>query len=115
MGEGKQKLFFLPEAHTDFVLALVGEELGLAGTATVIVLFALLVWRGFQIAARARVPFGKYLGMGISRDRAPADERVDAAVRQLRRVFGGREFCRRRDVAEYFAGPARRRIQRRTR
>lgn len=66
LGEGKQKLFFLPEAHTDFVLALIGEELGLAGTATVILLFAVFVWRGFQIAARARVPFGKYLGMGIT-------------------------------------------------
>ncbi len=66
LGEGKQKLFFLPEAHTDFVLALVGEELGLAGTATVIVLFALFVWRGFLISARARVPFGKYLGLGIT-------------------------------------------------
>ncbi|MDF2460031.1 MAG: ftsW, partial [Nitrospira sp.] len=66
LGEGKQKLFFLPEAHTDFVLALVGEELGLAGTAAVIVLFAFFVWRGFHIAARARMPFGKYLGMGIT-------------------------------------------------
>jgi len=66
LGEGKQKLFFLPEAHTDFVLALVGEELGLAGTATVIVLFAVLVWRGFVIAARARAPFGKFLGLGIT-------------------------------------------------
>ncbi len=66
LGEGKQKLFFLPEAHTDFVLALVGEELGLAGTATVIVLFAIFVWRGFLISARARVPFGKFLGLGIT-------------------------------------------------
>jgi len=66
LGQGKQKLFFLPEAHTDFVLALVGEELGLAGTATVILLFGMLVWRGFLISARARVPFGKYLAMGIT-------------------------------------------------
>ncbi len=66
LGEGKQKLYFLPEAHTDFVLALVGEELGLVGTATVILLFAVFVWRGFQIATRARVPFGRYLGMGIT-------------------------------------------------
>jgi cell division protein FtsW len=66
LGEGKQKLFFLPEAHTDFVLALVGEELGLAGTASVIILFALFVWRGFYIASRARMPFGKYLGLGIT-------------------------------------------------
>ncbi|SLM47904.1 Lipid II flippase FtsW [Nitrospira japonica] len=66
LGEGKQKLFFLPEAHTDFVLALVGEELGLAGTATVILLFAVFVWRGFVIAARARAPFGRFLGLGIT-------------------------------------------------
>lgn len=66
LGEGKQKLYFLPEAHTDFVLALVGEELGLAGTATVILLFVVFVWRGFQIAARARMPFGKHLAMGIT-------------------------------------------------
>ncbi len=66
LGEGKQKLFFLPEAHTDFVLALVGEELGLVGTGAIILLFALFVVRGFQIAARARIPFGRYLGMGIT-------------------------------------------------
>lgn len=66
LGEGKQKLFFLPEAHTDFVLALVGEELGLVGTGIIMLLFALFVVRGFQIAARARMPFGRYLGMGIT-------------------------------------------------
>lgn len=66
LGEGKQKLYFLPEAHTDFVLALVGEELGFIGTAVVTLLFAFFVWRGFQIAARARMPFGRYLGMGIT-------------------------------------------------
>jgi cell division protein FtsW len=66
LGEGKQKLFFLPEAHTDFVLALVGEELGLVGTGVIILLFALFVVRGFQISARARMPFGRYLGMGIT-------------------------------------------------
>jgi cell division protein FtsW len=66
LGEGKQKLFFLPEAHTDFVLALVGEELGLLGSAVIILLFALFVIKGFQIANRARVPFGRYLGLGIT-------------------------------------------------
>ncbi|MBH0204674.1 MAG: putative lipid II flippase FtsW [Nitrospira sp.] len=66
LGEGKQKLFFLPEAHTDFVLALVGEELGLVGTGGIILLFALFAIRGFQVAARARMPFGRYLGMGIT-------------------------------------------------
>ncbi len=66
LGEGKQKLFFLPEAHTDFVLALVGEELGLIGTATLMALFGVLVFKGFQIAGRAREPFGRYLAMGIT-------------------------------------------------
>lgn len=66
LGEGKQKLFFLPEAHTDFVLALVGEELGLVGTGVIILLFALFAIRGFQVAARARMSFGRYLGMGIT-------------------------------------------------
>lgn len=66
LGEGKQKLFFLPEAHTDFVLALVGEELGLVGTAGIMLLFAVFVIKGFQIAARARVPFGRHLATGIT-------------------------------------------------
>ncbi len=66
LGEGKQKLFFLPEAHTDFVLALMGEELGLVGTGIIILLFAVFAIRGFQIAARAQMPFGRYLGMGIT-------------------------------------------------
>jgi cell division protein FtsW len=66
LGEGKQKLFFLPEAHTDFVLALVGEELGLVGTVAIMVLFAVLVLKGFQIAGRARDPFGRHLASGIA-------------------------------------------------
>lgn len=66
LGEGKQKLLFLPEPHTDFVLALVGEELGFAGTAVIILLFAVFVIRGFQISTRARTPFGRYLGVGIT-------------------------------------------------
>ncbi len=66
LGEGQQKLFFLPEAHTDFVLALVGEELGLAGTTAIMTLFGLLVLKGFQIAGRAREPFGRHLALGIT-------------------------------------------------
>ena len=66
LGQGKQKLYFLPEAHTDFVLALVGEELGLIGTALIIVLFGVLAFKGFQIAGRAREPFGRYLALGIT-------------------------------------------------
>jgi cell division protein FtsW len=66
LGEGRQKLFFLPEAHTDFVLALAGEELGLVGTVTIMLLFAILVLRGFQIASRAQHPFGRHLALGIT-------------------------------------------------
>jgi cell division protein FtsW len=66
LGEGRQKLFFLPEGHTDFVLALVGEELGLVGTATILTLFIILVLKGFRIAGRAREPFGRYVAFGIS-------------------------------------------------
>jgi cell division protein FtsW len=66
LGEGKQKLFFLPEAHTDFVLALVGEELGFVGTGVIILFFALFVVRGFHVSTRARIPFGRYLGLGIT-------------------------------------------------
>lgn len=66
LGEGKQKLFFLPEAHTDFVLALVGEELGLVGTGAIMLLFAVVVLKGFRIAGRAREPFGRHLALGIT-------------------------------------------------
>lgn len=66
LGEGKQKLLFLPEPHTDFVLALVGEELGFVGTCIIILLFVVFVIRGFQISTRARSPFGRYLGVGIT-------------------------------------------------
>lgn len=66
LGEGKQKLFFLPEAHTDFVLALVGEELGLVGSAAIVLLFGLFVVKGFQVAGRARNPFGRHLALGIT-------------------------------------------------
>lgn len=66
LGESKQKLFFLPEAHTDFVLALVGEELGFVGAGIIVLFFALFVIRGFQISTRARIPFGRYLGIGIT-------------------------------------------------
>jgi len=66
LGQGHQKLFFLPEAHTDFILAVVGEELGLVGVLTVLAVFALLVWRGLRASARARDPYGCYLAFGIT-------------------------------------------------
>jgi cell division protein FtsW len=66
MGESKQKLFYLPEAHTDFIFAILGEELGFLGAALVVGLFAVLVWRGLRIGLRAADPFGAYLALGIT-------------------------------------------------
>lgn len=64
--QGKQKLFFLPEPHTDFIYAVVGEELGFLGCLTLLILFALLFWRGARIAMRANSPFGTYLALGFT-------------------------------------------------
>ncbi len=66
LGQGHQKLFFLPEAHTDFILAVVGEELGLVGMLAVLATFAVLVWRGLRASIRARDPYGCYLAFGIT-------------------------------------------------
>lgn len=66
LGCSLQKLFFLPEAHTDFVYAVLGEELGLAGTLTVLVLFCVLIYRGFRIAAEATTAFGTLIATGCT-------------------------------------------------
>lgn len=65
IAEGKQKLRFLPEAHTDFIFAIVGEELGFIGCIALLVLFVLFLWRGTVIALRADTAFGRTLGLGI--------------------------------------------------
>ncbi|MGH9916336.1 MAG: putative lipid II flippase FtsW, partial [Pyrinomonadaceae bacterium] len=62
---GKQKFFFLPFAHSDFIFSVIGEELGLIGAAVVILLFGLLLWRGLRISLRAPDAFGMLLGIGI--------------------------------------------------
>lgn len=64
--EGKQKLFYLPDAHTDFIFAVVGEELGLVGTVLVLSFFALFFWRGIRASNRAPDLFGSYLALGIT-------------------------------------------------
>jgi cell division protein FtsW len=66
LGEGRQKLFFLPESHTDFIYAVIGEELGLLGTSVLVLVFALLLWRGIRAALRAPDRFGYLLGMGLT-------------------------------------------------
>jgi cell division protein FtsW len=66
IGAGKQKLFYLPEMHTDYIFSVIGEELGFAGVVLVGACFMTLVWVGFRIGRRARDPFGKYLAMGVA-------------------------------------------------
>ena len=66
LGEGRMKLSYLPEAHTDFIFPMVGEELGLWGTAGTVMLFAMIVVAGMCIAAYAPNRFGKLLGFGLT-------------------------------------------------
>jgi len=66
IGASRQKLFYLPESHTDFIFAVVGEELGFAGAAAFVALFAVLIWRGLRIGLRTPEPFGAYLALGIT-------------------------------------------------
>jgi cell division protein FtsW len=68
LGESVQKLFYLPEAHTDFLFAVLAEELGLVGVAVTLALFIALVWRSFwiaQLASRAGLKFQSYLALGF--------------------------------------------------
>jgi cell division protein FtsW len=64
--ESRQKLFFLPEAHTDFIFAIICEELGYIGAVVVIALFAMYGWRGFVAAMKAPDEFGRLLALGIT-------------------------------------------------
>ena len=66
LGQGIQKVNFLPEAHTDMIFAVIGEELGLIGSTLVIAAFAAFAWAGMRIALRCRDPFGKRLAVGIT-------------------------------------------------
>jgi len=64
--EGKQKLFYLPEPHTDFIFAVTAEELGLLGALTVVILFAIFLWRGVRASLRTQDDFGRFLAIGIT-------------------------------------------------
>jgi cell division protein FtsW len=66
LAQGKQKLFYLPSPHTDFIFAVVGEELGLIGAAAVVLVFAVLAWRGLRAARLAPDTFGQLLAVGIT-------------------------------------------------
>jgi cell division protein FtsW len=66
LGGSKQKLFYLPEPHTDFILSVLGEELGLWGMALTLGLFMVLIWRGVRTTLNARDLFGAYLALGAT-------------------------------------------------
>ena len=66
LGESRQKLFYLPEAHTDFVFSVIGEELGLLGALAVLALFGVIIARGLQLTAKIEEPFDQYLAFGLT-------------------------------------------------
>jgi cell division protein FtsW len=66
LGQGKQKLFFLPEAHTDFIFAVIGEELGYAGVFVVAAMFLMLILRGIRSSLTAPDDFGRFLAFGLT-------------------------------------------------
>lgn len=66
LGQGVQKLFYLPESFTDFIAAVIGEELGLVGILILIAVFTLLCWRGFKVAKDADKPFTRLLALGCT-------------------------------------------------
>jgi cell division protein FtsW len=66
LGQSRQKFFYLPERHTDFIYAILGEELGFIGAALVLLLFFVLLWRGFKVALTIQDSFGSLLAVGVT-------------------------------------------------
>jgi len=66
LGNSKQKLFYLPEPHTDFALSIIGEELGLVGVSAIIVLFGVLITGGIRVALKAKDLYSAYLAVGLT-------------------------------------------------
>jgi cell division protein FtsW len=64
--EGVQKLFYLPEPHTDFIYAVIAEELGLIGATAILICFCVIAWRGLRISARAEDRFGSLVALGLT-------------------------------------------------
>ena len=113
---GVQKLFYLPEPHTDFIYSVISEELGLIGATAVLICFCVITWRGLRVALRApdtlrRVsrarPDDDGRGAGVRehqrRARAAADEGHSAAVRQRRRIVAADQPARHGHPAERVA------------
>jgi len=66
LGHGYQKLFFLPEPHTDFIFSVIGEEVGLVGVTIIVMLYGVIVWRGIGIARHCLEPFGALAALGLT-------------------------------------------------
>lgn len=66
LGESVQKLFFLPEAHTDFILAIIGEEVGVVGVSAILFLYGLIAYAGLRVAKTAKGSYGKLLATGVT-------------------------------------------------
>ncbi|MBN1872106.1 MAG: putative lipid II flippase FtsW [Candidatus Omnitrophica bacterium] len=66
LGNSKQKLFYLPESHTDFIFSIIGEEFGFVGTAFIVIVFLLLVWKCFAVAFGRQSEFARLTAIGIS-------------------------------------------------
>ncbi len=109
LGASRQKWAYLPNAHTDFIFAVLGEELGLIGELVVLVAFGVMIYAGIRIAVRAPDTFGRLLAAGITSwigsagdreprrgDGAPADHRRPAALRVVRGECADRHARRRR-------------------
>ena len=112
--EGKQKLFYLPEPHTDFIFAVTAEELGLLGSLVVLLLFGIFLWRGVRTALHTQDMFGRLLAVGITSMvvvqafinisvvlGSYADQGNPATVRFLRRVVAVRDPGLRRSPAQH--------------
>lgn len=65
LGQSRQKLFYLPASHTDFIFSIIGEELGFAGAASVVILFILFVWQGMRVVFKAEYVFERLLSLGV--------------------------------------------------
>jgi cell division protein FtsW len=66
LGHSRQKLFYLPANHTDFIFSIIGEETGFLGALTVIILFLILLWQGIEVCLNAQDDFRRYLSLGIT-------------------------------------------------
>ena len=66
IGKGYQKLFYLPEPHTDFIFSVIGEELGLLGVLVILLLYFVILWRGIIIAKNTEDPFGSFMAIGLT-------------------------------------------------